>query len=350
MPIRRCFFLISYLLQLLVAEAQLVVAIPTNKQPIRTDFHIKILESKATNKIGTIKTSTNQTQTIELKKTISVIFQQYFDQTISTTNDSLTVYFSIDTLWISEIPTTNLLEGTISLKGNFYSIKRSDTLFLTSIQLSQVYRRSVGNINPKNIESLLQSTANNCISYIDKWILANRQTHEAFVKNSQVIILPDYAISDADTLYYSAKPISWDDFKGQPKSVSKFGASIFANIAYQLTTRTQDGSIVAQVTSKVYMVRGISWVLPTNRNDYALRHEQLHFDIAQVVMNRFKKKLLMLEADLHDDLISQIQYEYIETYREMNRLQTAYDAETEHGKNTIKQAEWDKKIKSWLDE
>lgn len=348
MPIRRYLILIGYLLQLLVAEAQLVVGIPTSKQPIRTAFTIKVLENNPTKSIGTIKTSANQAQTIELKSSVSAIFQKYFNETIASTSDSLTIYFSIDSLGLSEMPTNQLLEGSLRLTGTFYLIKRSDTLFLTSIQSLQMYRRSAGNIHLKNLETLLQNTANYCINYLEKWVVANRHTHEAFIKNSRIIVLPDYAESDTDTLYYSNNPISWDDFKAPPKPMSKFGASIFPNIAYQLTTQTQNGLLVAHITPKVYMVRGISWVQPTNKNDYSLRHEQLHFDIAQVVMNRFKKKLQTLDADLHDDLISLIQYEYIEAYREMNRLQSAYDTETEHGKNTTKQAEWDKKIKDWL--
>ena len=69
------------------------------------------------------------------------------------------------------------------------------------------------------------------------------------------------------------------------------------------------------------MVRGMSWVIPPAQDAYGLSHEQLHFDITKLVVERFKKKIAAMKADLVIDLNSMIQYEYLESYREMNQLQ-----------------------------
>ena len=98
------------------------------------------------------------------------------------------------------------------------------------------------------------------------------------------------------------------------------------------------------------MVRGMSWVLPNSLNDYSLAHEQLHFDIAKLITERFKKKIATMQADLIIDLNSMIQYEYLESYREMNQLQKQYDSESNHSLYRQSQADWELKVKKWLSE
>jgi hypothetical protein len=98
------------------------------------------------------------------------------------------------------------------------------------------------------------------------------------------------------------------------------------------------------------MVRGMSWALPSSLNDYALAHEQLHFDIAKLVTERFKKKIAAMQADLIIDLNSMIQYEYLESYREMNQLQKQYDLDSNHSLYRQGQADWETKVKKWLSE
>ncbi|HEY1054654.1 MAG TPA: hypothetical protein VGE24_05945 [Emticicia sp.] len=57
-----------------------------------------------------------------------------------------------------------------------------------------------------------------------------------------------------------------------------------------------------------------------------------------------------MRAESIEDLKSMIQYEYLESYREMNRLQKEYDEESRHSLDTFKQAEWAQKVKMWLSE
>jgi hypothetical protein len=44
-----------------------------------------------------------------------------------------------------------------------------------------------------------------------------------------------------------------------------------------------------------------------------------------------------------------IQYEYLEFFREMNRMQKDYDNQTQHSLNTAKQAEWAERIQKELE-
>jgi hypothetical protein len=65
-------------------------------------------------------------------------------------------------------------------------------------------------------------------------------------------------------------------------------------------------------------------------------------------MDRLLRKLQNIEAKTMDDLSSMIQYEYLEAYKEMNRIQDAYDLETNHNLNKTKQAEWARTVQVWL--
>jgi hypothetical protein len=85
-------------------------------------------------------------------------------------------------------------------------------------------------------------------------------------------------------------------------------------------------------------------------NASALRHEQLHFDITKVVMDRLIEKLRKIEANTMDDLSSMIQYEYLESFREMNKLQQQYDDESRHNLDRVGQAKWEEKVQNWLKE
>jgi hypothetical protein len=100
---------------------------------------------------------------------------------------------------------------------------------------------------------------------------------------------------------------------------------------------------------KVFMVKGMSWRKSETTGTYALAHEQLHFDIVQVIANRFKKHLSSTELSI-EDYDSQIQYQFIEFFRQMNQLQKAYDEETQHGLNAVQQQRWQERIAQELKE
>jgi hypothetical protein len=94
---------------------------------------------------------------------------------------------------------------------------------------------------------------------------------------------------------------------------------------------------------EVFFIKSASWVLPNYQNIYALAHEQLHFDITKLVSERFKQKLRQTPLN-QDDYDSIIQYQYLESFREMNKLQYRFDQETNHGLNRTEQLRWHDKI------
>ncbi|MNL35691.1 hypothetical protein D3C87_1577340 [compost metagenome] len=100
---------------------------------------------------------------------------------------------------------------------------------------------------------------------------------------------------------------------------------------------------MVEIGLKTFMVKSMSWGRPESRDAGTLRHEQIHFDITRLVVEKFKERLRKAELTF-EDYDSEIQYQFLEAFREMNHDQEQYDGETGHGLNAGVQAAWDKKI------
>ena len=298
--------------------------------------------------IGNVFVSEILKEPINIKGGIEPSIKKFLTQALSNKVLSLSVIYKIIAFKITESKLPNgHISGQIQLKIAFERIGKKDTVLLTETAISTSFIRSDSQMANTKYESIITSLLIKSLDYFDKWLAMNGTKHEALIKGVKILFLPEYDENDNDTIYYHTRKITWDDFRGKPTN-TRYGAAIFANFAYGASFQVIDSYIVAKISTKTYMVRGMSWVTSPSYNDYALAHEQLHFDIARVVTERFKKKIEAMQADLIIDLNSMIQYEYIESYREMNRLQKQYDAESNHSINRQEQADWEIKVKKWL--
>lgn len=300
--------------------------------------------------IGHAFISSSHKESINFKAGTEVAIKKFLTQSLPTKETSLQLQYRILELKISEtkLPNGNI-SGQVQLKVAFDRIGKKDTVLLTETTTSTTFVRSDIQMPNAKYESILSSLMSKSLEYFDKWLTLNGSKHEALIKGVKVIFLPENDVNDSDTIYYHTRKVTWDDFRGKPTN-TRYGAAIFANFAYGASFQVIDGYIVAKISTKTYMVRGMSWVLPNAQTDYALAHEQLHFDIAKLITERFKKKIAAMQADLIVDLNSMIQYEYLESYREMNLLQKQYDTESNHSLYQQGQAIWESKVKKWLSE
>ncbi|WP_218164128.1 hypothetical protein [Chitinophaga sancti] len=162
----------------------------------------------------------------------------------------------------------------------------------------------------------------------------------------KVVFVPDKRPEDAqsDTLFYHAdRKLQWSDFKATPPARRTSGAVSYSSFAYEGSSIRKKDTLYINLTLQVFHIKSASWVTSSVQDDYGLAHEQLHFDITWLVALRFRKKVTEM-ALTADDYDSMIQYEYIESFREMNRLQQAYDKETSHGINHFVQYNWQQAI------
>lgn len=147
-----------------------------------------------------------------------------------------------------------------------------------------------------------------------------------------------------DTIYYDpARKLQWDDFQAKPSPYGPSAAVSYTSFAYEGNSLLVHDTLRITLHLQVFFIKSASWVRPDARNSYALAHEQLHFDITRLVVERFKQKLRQTALN-RDDYDSIIQYQYLQSFREMNRLQYRFDQETNHGLNAVEQIRWRDKV------
>lgn len=302
------------------------------------------------NGIGTIITSLNEKSPITITGGVKNGIQNFIAKNLAKDVNTVPILYQVKELTVTESRKEGAVNGKMTLSVNFERIGKNDTVSLVTSDVFMDYKRSiVASPNMNNLESVLHQLIVQTLDYFTDWMQINNDKHEALSKGVEIFIMPDYKKNDRDTVYYETRKINWDDFRGKPNSM-RYGAAIFSNFGYHSSFKVSKGLIQAFVETRTYLVRGMSWANETAKTDYSLAHEQLHFDITKLVVERFKKKVKTMQAESIEDLNSMIQYEYLESYREMNRLQKEYDEESRHSLDTFKQAEWVEKVRVWLDE
>jgi hypothetical protein len=149
---------------------------------------------------------------------------------------------------------------------------------------------------------------------------------------------------DSDTIFYRpARKLSWADFKAVPPLRGPSAAVSYSSFAYEGSSLHKRDTLVLNLTLQAFFIKSASWAKPIAKDSYGLAHEQLHFDITWLVALRFQQRIKTMQLTI-EDYDSIIQYEYIESFREMNRLQKAYDDESNHGMSAMAQDRWQRII------
>lgn len=233
---------------------------------------------------------------------------------------------------------SNIYNGDIQLIIGFYKIGSFEPIHLVDYSGSVQYRRSANRL--EMIESTLSRIFRSSLEYFDAWIRMQVMDNPNLARVVRLEIIDKAKESNKDTVYYSPnRPLEWADFKDRPNSGSRYNASIFTSFSIQGKSLVEAGTIVQNLEIDVYMLPDQSWV--RNQNDYALNHEQRHFDVARIVADRLVDKLKSIELD-PDWYEATINDEFLNAYREMNRLQEIYDKQTRHGMDTMEQERWNK--------
>ncbi|MGN7719609.1 hypothetical protein [Chitinophaga sp. 22620] len=152
----------------------------------------------------------------------------------------------------------------------------------------------------------------------------------------------------SDTLFYHQRHIIPGDFLGRSSASGKSEAVSFTSFAFDGSTRQYRDTLEIRLVLQVFWVKSSSWSRSMPPSRHVLEHEQLHFDITRLVSERFRRKVLAMPLTI-DDHDSRIQYEYLESFREMNRMQEDYDNAV-YGPNTSSQQVWAQRIRNGLKE
>ncbi|HMK04667.1 MAG TPA: hypothetical protein VK489_10765 [Ferruginibacter sp.] len=154
-----------------------------------------------------------------------------------------------------------------------------------------------------------------------------------------------------DTIYYDPnKKLNWHDFRGRPEKNSRAAAITESGFGYRLAMQYNSNGKANIVISVVcFFNKTGSWVKNGMASDYALTHEQHHFDLTYIAARAFVEKLKATRFTIENcaSLVERINDEF---YRELDSMQNDYDGETKNGQLRNIQVAWNKKIDLQLED
>ena len=289
--------------------------------------------------IGQVHALGNVKRNIAFKAQLDQTVKNFFHSAIQQIEgSSQSIQVRIYEVKVSEkkASNNNLYEGDFQLVIGFYKMGIGEPVHLVDYNGSAQYKRSINRLDM--IENVVNRVFKNSVSYFDTWMKLQVMENRHLARTVRLEIIDQVKPSHRDTVYYDVnRPLQWSDFRDKPQRSSRFNASIFTSFSMQGKSMIEAGEIVQRIEIDVYMLPEQSWV--KNPSDYALNHEQRHFDVVRVVADRLITKLKNLDLD-PDWYEATINDAFFDAYREMNRLQEIYDKQTRHGMDIQAQEEW----------
>src|SRR5690606_30503230 len=145
----------------------------------------------------------------------------------------------------------------------------------------------------------------NAMEYLHQRMEREKDTNVNLASGVKVFIEHYVDNKENDTGFYDPeRPLNSADFKLKPQH-GICAASVFPSFFWEAKSEVVEGFIHLNIQTKVYMLKSSSWVREGSRNAYGLNHEQRHFDLVKLVVERFKKKLLAMEfsPQNHDSML-----------------------------------------------
>ena len=296
--------------------------------------------------MGVVLTAPEQTVPVRLTASVQRTLGDLLKPNFRAAADRVPVIIKINEFrFVEYLRNDGKVEGRFRTVLNIETTRDGTTLPLTKYTADLRYVRSLS--QTKQLSGIVRSALQNATIYISEWISENRDKSPALVKGLKFVFKDHIEqAADSDTVFYSPdRLLTWADFTGKPRG-GRLGAAIYASFAYEGRSRWENGYLVVELTFRTFMLKSMSWVSPTVAvaGDYSLLHEQRHFDVVKLVVERFKQQILIDDDMTIEDYNSRIQYLYLDAYRDMNRRQERYDDDTRHGLVQSEQYRWNQKI------
>lgn len=154
--------------------------------------------------------------------------------------------------------------------------------------------------------------------------------------------------TSGDTIYYDpSRKLNWNDFKGRPDAASPAAAITESGFGYKMSMQSYKQRATIIITVFCYFNKRNSWVKRNMNTDYALLHEQHHYDITYINAVLFVQKLKEAKITLknYDALVEKI---HDESFAALDKMQNDYDGETSNGRIPNIQYKWNRKIDDYL--
>ncbi len=142
------------------------------------------------------------------------------------------------------------------------------------------------------------------------------------------------------------RKLQWSDFEGE--ITNNFAAASSCTGLIMWEEKDSTGGVIFKVEARFDPSQ--SFVSPScSKSDYALHHEQLHFDITELYARQLRMALAPLQHT-HKQADVQVAGNFYDVVKEAWGLsEERYDMETDNANNVDAQYRWKKKIAHQLD-
>ena len=318
------------------------------------EFYIAAVTDQRTERgpVARLALAVNQPpQPVDLAGGVTASFQEFIQGGLKQNRKLRPIALRVRQCQLRETAMGNRVTGQFTFAASFELVGKDDAGAETSTHLNE-YRGSANYTRPLNQTAVIEQTVRQALvaslRSLNDYMNRESGRNEKLAKSLKINFIDDTRITDDDTVQYNpTRKLTWADFQAAPRKSSHYAAEVFTSFAYEGKSTVKDGVIILNLSAKAYMLKNSSWGRSDAKTAYALNHEQRHFDITKIILERFKRKIQPDDLTL-EDYNSIIQYQFIESYRELHRLQSQYDDETNHSINQAAQERWNQKIDAEL--
>lgn len=133
--------------------------------------------------------------------------------------------------------------------------------------------------------------------------------------------------------------LSWADFKGEPNHSVSAVAITASGISFGFSVRETDTKVVdfkTEVFCHFYPEQ--SWYKPERADAHVLGHEQLHFDITELHVRKFRQRISQLKVS--NSIKNELRQLNRTINKELAAMQDKYDAESDFSRHFENQEKW----------
>ncbi|MBK1896323.1 DUF922 domain-containing protein [Chryseobacterium paridis] len=160
------------------------------------------------------------------------------------------------------------------------------------------------------------------------------------MKWSIVCLLISAQLWSQKIIWDDQRKLEWSNFQSKVNAMKNPDVVAYTHCGWEYSTVvSSDPSVPVKIMINTIFREDKSWKDVKRINDYALLHEQKHFDIAEIFARKLRKEVsenIKTSSDYQKkfkDIYSKISNEY-------KAFQTAYDKDTQNGMNKEKQAQY----------
>ncbi|SDI34494.1 DUF922 domain-containing protein [Chryseobacterium jejuense] len=162
-------------------------------------------------------------------------------------------------------------------------------------------------------------------------------------------LLAANVVSGQKMIWKEEQKLVWDNFKSPVNRRNNPDVAAYTNCGWEYSVvKSSNPKSPVKIEIKTIFNEDKSWKDVKKINDYILLHEQKHFDIAELFVRKFRKSVAekIRNSGDYNRLFKSIYNTISIGYKS---FQMAYDKDTRHGMDEVKQAEYNAAISQELE-